>query len=715
MASAGSVGRRPGQRRAAGGERAIAERRVGGNPSLDRARDVEHVERRHPLARLLQLERGHERYARSAAAPTASRSCSRSSSARCFCFGERRRQQVAALRRAAARPRAAAAGTRVRRGRARRRRRNDRPRAACGVPTNTRPCRRRGGSCVSVSSRGVSTSRTSRSETGPTSAERRELAQHAQDARRLPQHPRRQIAEHPQPLAPPPSRVREPWPRAHFADERERERAEVIELLEVALDGRDARRFRFVRRQLVEPPLVLLAQAAEPPFPPILMADHRRFDEQLLPPPGRAQRARHHAAALAFGRRRPSLVLRLRIDRAIGRRQHRTRDLVGRRGPAVRRRLTAGRHLRQRQVLGEPPGRQLLVRAGQQREKRPSRRIGAARAAIEPGGNPGALQRVFEQPEVGVRRAEHDGHLIERHAARGLRHDAPRNLHAFAPFARRREEDDRLVRGPLRHGLARKQVPLKAGEGIVAAARRLAAGETECLQRVGRPQVALGNRREDGVGGPRQHAHEPALRVVRDRHVEQDDGRIPQGRRIAFEDGGGRGQHRGAVGGAGPSEFLADAGQQVREVGAGLFDRQQVGGSDTGESKLGERLRQRARKPGKMSDRREVREAARRRRGKRGAGRDCFGAEAAGRARTVAGERRQGQARGQLGEAHTRDAEQSAPFPRDGECQFVRGRARRPDNQGAVAGPHLCEPRARRVDAPLGGSRADETECRSHA
>ena len=45
---------------------------------------------------------------------------------------------------------------------------NVRPRAACGVPTKTRPCRRRGGSCVSVSRRGVSTSRTSRRVTGPT-------------------------------------------------------------------------------------------------------------------------------------------------------------------------------------------------------------------------------------------------------------------------------------------------------------------------------------------------------------------------------------------------------------------------------------------------------------------------------------------------------------------------------------------------------------------
>ncbi len=47
---------------------------------------------------------------------------------------------------------------------------NERPRAAPGVPTNTRPCRRRGGSCVSVESRGVSTSRTSRRRTGPMAA-----------------------------------------------------------------------------------------------------------------------------------------------------------------------------------------------------------------------------------------------------------------------------------------------------------------------------------------------------------------------------------------------------------------------------------------------------------------------------------------------------------------------------------------------------------------
>ena len=44
---------------------------------------------------------------------------------------------------------------------------NERPRAALGVPTKTRPWRRRGGSCVSVDSRGVSTSRTSRRLTGP--------------------------------------------------------------------------------------------------------------------------------------------------------------------------------------------------------------------------------------------------------------------------------------------------------------------------------------------------------------------------------------------------------------------------------------------------------------------------------------------------------------------------------------------------------------------
>ena len=149
-------------------------------------------------------------------------------------------------------------------------------------------------------------------------------------------------------------------------------------------------------------------------------------------------------------------LLRLHILGALIERQHRFDDLVGRRRPAVGVAGFGERHLAERDVFGESPRRQLLVRAGQQREQRAARRIGATGAAMKPGGNAGALERVFEHAEIGLRRAQQDRHLIERHAARGFLHQASRDLDRLSAFAGRREQHHGIVRARLQAAARRR-------------------------------------------------------------------------------------------------------------------------------------------------------------------------------------------------------------------------------------------------------------------
>ena len=79
------------------------------------------------------------------------------------------------------------------------------------------------------------------------------------------------------------------------------------------------------------------------------------------------------------------------------------------------------RHLTEREIFGEPRRRQLLGGTRQQREKRPPRWMRPPCAAVEPCRHAGAPQRVLEQAEVALRRANEDRHLVEPDAARACR------------------------------------------------------------------------------------------------------------------------------------------------------------------------------------------------------------------------------------------------------------------------------------------------------
>ena len=134
-----------------------------------------------------------------------------------------------------------------------------------------------------------------------------------------------------------------------------------------------------------------------------------------------------------------------RIFRALIRRKDRFDDVVGRRRPLVGVAGFVQRHLAKRDVFGEAARRQLLVRAREQRKQRAARGIGPPGAAMEPRGNAGSIERMFEHTEIGLRRAKQDRHLIERHAALGFLQQAAGDLDRFAPFARRRKQDNGVV------------------------------------------------------------------------------------------------------------------------------------------------------------------------------------------------------------------------------------------------------------------------------
>src|SRR5437867_1447137 len=92
----------------------------------------------------------------------------------------------------------------------------------------------------------------------------------------------------------------------------------------------------------------------------------------------------------------------------------------------------------------------MFCAAGQQREEGAARRMRTSRAAVEPGGDAGAAERMLEESGIALRRADEDRHLVEAHAAARLLQDASRDLDAFTPFAGRGEELERAI------GLARR-------------------------------------------------------------------------------------------------------------------------------------------------------------------------------------------------------------------------------------------------------------------
>ena len=239
-------------------------------------------------------------------------------------------------------------------------------------------------------------------------------------------------------------------PLGQRIDDRQRELPQVLEVPAIAFESRDARGIGFVPLQLRDAVTEVGVEAVQPAPPPILPAtNHRGFDDQLFPLPGRSQRAGDDrfliridarvAAGLSVGPRIRGQVRR-GIDVGV--------DLVGRqrRAFAARRlgraHLGHRRYLSERQVLVEALRGESLDGAREQRDKRPAGGIRTPRAAIEIHGDAAARARVLEQPEILLRRAEEHGHLVERHAGGGFVKHTPDDLHRLASLAGRRKQDD---------------------------------------------------------------------------------------------------------------------------------------------------------------------------------------------------------------------------------------------------------------------------------
>ncbi len=118
---------------------------------------------------------------------------------------------------------------------------------------------------------------------------RAQLAEHAQHARRPAQHPRRQLAEALEPLAP--GGVCRPG--GERLDDGQREVRQVCQVLAIALEADEPRRLGiFAQALFLDPCLVAFAQTAQPAPPALgIAADDRGLDDHPLPLPRRAQSA----------------------------------------------------------------------------------------------------------------------------------------------------------------------------------------------------------------------------------------------------------------------------------------------------------------------------------------------------------------------------------------------------------------------------------------
>jgi hypothetical protein len=228
-------------------------------------------------------------------------------------------------------------------------------------------------------------------------AHRPEFRENAQDAFRSTQHDRGEIRKAIQPLTP----CRGSRPGGEPIDHRQRERSKVAEIPQIALERAHPRRVRILFPLFPDFQAVFLCEPVEPPVPSLrIAANDRRFDDERFPLPWRAQRSiDHRAAVIVFlpARKGPAytavIVLPARKGPAyivvipdpvvlhdIGRLlRDRTEHLVVGHDeiePVVRGvgPGTAGfrielRDLGEREILRETPSRELLARAGEDRQK----------------------------------------------------------------------------------------------------------------------------------------------------------------------------------------------------------------------------------------------------------------------------------------------------------------------------------------------------------
>ncbi len=189
------------------------------------------------------------------------------------------------------------------------------------------------------------------------------------------------------------------------------------------------------------------------------------------------------------------------------------------------------------------------------------------------------------------------------------------------------------------------------------------------------------------------------------RGVEQQDGAGRQHGRFGAQPPCGGGDRLGSADRTGAIGFDGGAGEQRRQVAAHRRHAPQRRGVHAGQLQLAQRAGDGARKAGEIGDRREVRQLARLVRVEGDASGNRFGAERATWRDQPFGQRRQRQPHRQLGEGHSRHADQRAAVAGDSERQLVGRGSGRADDEDAVAGVRLDERagcrqahRGRRID-----------------
>ena len=358
----------------------------------------------------------------------------------------------------------------------------------------------------------------------------------------------------------------------------------------------------------------------------------------------------------------------------------------------------------------------MLRRARQQREERPTGGVGPPGAAVEPSGHPCAPERVLEEAEIAVWRADKDRDLVEPDARSRSPKNATRDLHAFTAFPRRGKELDRAVEralGRLRVG-GEQELPQASQVvrwGHTPLTRRLTGRRRQFPSHRHEPPNRVAIAMRDGrrhARGSRDHGcYEVAFGRVFDPDIEQDDHvfqrRGATDRRVTrglTNQPGGRGEQIRPVDGGRAVEGGLEVLEEAGEVGTGERERRQIAAADPGQAQFLERPGQRAREPGCRGDRIEVAEGPRARGLEYGARRHRLCAKPRARRQSVGGQRDDRRPRGQLRQAQTPDAERGGHQQGHVARQIVCRTARGADDQHPRPWRHTRErPRARRPGA----------------
>src|SRR5262245_31272686 len=207
----------------------------------------------------------------------------------------------------------------------------------------------------------------------------------------------------------------------------------------------------------------------------------------------------------------------------------------------------------------------------EQRQKRPPCRVWAPGPAIEPRLYPSALQRVLEQTEVVLRRADENRHLVESDARSRMLEDATSHLDAFAPLSRRRKElqgtvecaAGRFLRGVEEKSPQERQVGRPATRPLVECC-------THRRQVPDRVAIAVRNCRHDRGCPFCKRLNERTPGGVLDRDIEQQDEAWRCGLAQQFRRGA---EEVSSIERGGISKARVEALEQPGEIGSGRCKR----------------------------------------------------------------------------------------------------------------------------------------------